>query len=513
MLEHISHDQHVEWLAAELRKLGFLEHADGRTVVALARARDRRGRRIERDELARTRLAQPRRPRAFATADVEQAAANPAESAQEVLVVVLAVDECLLKPRRGHARQPSAPAFAPKPAAPAIACPPVPSVLIVRGHLSTPWELRPWLELPERFEVSYLLTGSNRFATPERLRPVRARALRDVLPRGPLGELSAGVLGDRYISAGDAFARANVVHAAELGFWFAADAARRRRRGGFKLVQTVWETVPMLVAYRNHHARKFRAQVLAETDLFLPTTERAALSLGLEGVAAERIVVCPPGIDTSRFAPAAKLPAPAQHTIVSPGRLVWEKGHQDAMRALALLHRGVVRTPSGERVRPRLTIVGVGPEEDRLRAHAADLGLSDFVEIRGVPYGEMPSVFAGASAMVLASQAIANAALHPFDIPRAFWEEQFGLVLAEAMAAGLAIVTTTSGAIPEVVAGAPVDLVAPGDWPAIAQALARGPLSRPPAAAVAYPPEIVARYSTSAAAERLAAAYDRVLAA
>ncbi|HEY1450078.1 MAG TPA: glycosyltransferase, partial [Solirubrobacteraceae bacterium] len=96
-------------------------------------------------------------------------------------------------------------------------------------------------------------------------------------------------------------------------------------------------------------------------------------------------------------------------------------------------------------------------------------------------------------------------------IPHAFWEEQFGLVLAEAMAAGLAILTTTSGAIPEVVRGAPVELVAPGDWPALAQALADGPLSREPGQRVAYPPELVQRYSTGAAAERLASIYDRLL--
>jgi glycosyltransferase involved in cell wall biosynthesis len=390
--------------------------------------------------------------------------------------------------------------------------PAVPSVLIVRGHLSTPWELRPWLELPDRYKVSYLLTGSNGFDPPEGLRAVPARALRDLLPRGALGELSTGVLGDRYLSAEAAFGEADIVHAAELSFWFAAEAARRRRRYGFRLVQTVWETLPMLNAYRNHHARRFREQVLAHTDLFLPATERAALALRLEGVSPERMTVCPPGIDISRFTTSPLRQAPAQHTIVSPGRLVWEKGHQDVLRALALLHRGTVRTPAGETVRPRLLIIGAGREESRLHAYAADLGLSDAVEIRGVPYEDMPAVFADASAMVLASQGAAMAALHPFDIPRAFWEEQFGLVLAEAMAAGLAIVSTTSGAIPEVLHGAPVELVAPGDWPAIAAALAAGPLSRPAGARVSYPAEIVQRYSTRAAAERLTAVYDRLLA-
>lgn len=393
----------------------------------------------------------------------------------------------------------------------------MPSILIVRGHLSTPWELRPWLELPSRYEVSYLLTRSNRFATPDRLHAVPARALRDLLPRGPLGELSAGVLGDRYLSADEAFANADIVHAAELSFWFAADAARRRPRHRFRLAQTVWETLPFLSTYRNHHARRFREQVLANTDLFLPATERAALALELEGVASDRIEVCPPGIDTDRFAQAPRRGEregrPNEHTLVSPGRLVWEKGHQDVLRALALLHRGMVRTPAGEVVRPRLLIVGSGPEESRLRAYAAELGLSDAVDIRGVPYEEMPAVFAGASAMVLASQAVATAALHPFDIPRAFWEEQFGLVLAEAMASGLAIVTTTSGAIPEVLRGAPVELIAPGDWPALAHALASGPLSRPVGARVSYPQEIVRRYSTGAAADRLTAIYDRLLAA
>ena len=290
-------------------------------------------------------------------------------------------------------------------------------------------------------------------------------------------------------------------------------------------MQTIWETLPLLAAYRNRHARRFRELVLAETDLFLAATERAALALGLEGVSPERIALCAPGIDTARFAASVAPDATAEarardtarephaHTILSAGRLVWEKGHQDVLRALALLHRGTVRTPAGETVHPRLLMIGSGPEEARLRAYAAELGLSEALEIRSVSYDEMPSVFAQASVMVLASQGSASAQLHPFDIPRAFWEEQFGLVLAEAMAAGLAIISTTSGAIPEVLAGAPVELVAPGDWPAIARVLADGPLTRPPGERVSYPQEIVSRYSTSAAAKRLTVAYDRLLAA
>ena len=65
----------------------------------------------------------------------------------------------------------------------------------------------------------------------------------------------------------------------------------------------------------------------------------------------------------------------------------------------------------------------------------------------------------------------------------------------------------------EVLAGAPADLVAPGDWIEIARALAAGPLIRPPATRVSYPVEVVQNYSTTAAAERLVCAYDRLLVA
>ena len=386
----------------------------------------------------------------------------------------------------------------------------MPRVLIVRGHLVTPWELRPWLELPARYEVRCLLTGSNRFPAPSGVDFEPVRALRDVLPAGLLGDLVTRAVGDRYLSAPEAFVWADIVHAEELPFWFSADAARRRRRSGFRLLQTVWETLPLMNTFRSRQARRNRAAVLAETDMFLPTTERAAVALRLEGIEEERIRVCPPGIDVGRFATAPNLPG-GEYVVVSAGRLVWEKGHHDVLRAMALLHRGIVTAADGTTVAPRLQIIGAGPEEARLRAYAVELGIGDAVEIGSVPYEEMPGRFAAASAMVLASQGSAAAAYHPLGIPHVFWEEQFGMVLAEAMASGLQIVATTSGAIPEVLAGTPARLVAPGDWPAMAHALADSLLSRPPGARVHYPSELVFRYSTSAAAHRLVDAYESVL--
>ncbi len=403
----------------------------------------------------------------------------------------------------------------------------MPRVLVVRGHLVAPWELGTWAELPSEFEVSFLLSGSNRFEIPTgRLRPLRIRTLRDYLPRGRVGDLGAAILGDRYIGADEAFAQADIVHGEELSFWFAAEAARRRRDGGFRLVHTVWETLPLLDTFRNHRARRSRRQVLERTDLFLPTTQRAAEGLILEGVPAERIRVCTPGIDVRRFAaPAAAgaeaTPEPAprhadraldEHVIVSPGRLVWEKGHQDVLRAFAALKRGMVVPPSGRAVNARLLIVGSGPERDRLSAYAAELGLTSEVQFQAVPYDQMPKVFAGASGMVLASLPASGAGLHPLDRPRVFWEEQFGLVLAEAMAAGLDIIASSSGAIPEVLAGTGRTLVAPGDWMAIARALVDGPLGRPPGERVRYPSEAVERFSTRAAAARLAEVYESLLA-
>ena len=177
---------------------------------------------------------------------------------------------------------------------------------------------------------------------------------------------------------------------------------------------------------------------------------------------------------------------------------MWEKGHHEVLRAIAALRAGLDGADGREDV--RLMIIGAGPEEKRLRRHAAELGVGERVDFRpAVPYDEMVSLYSRASCLVLAS------------LPTKGWEEQFGMVLAEAMAAGLPVVASASGAIPEVMAGQ-ARLFEPGDWSELAAALAAGPLADAPGERRAYDPRVLERYSAAACADRVRDAYRFVLA-
>ena len=139
------------------------------------------------------------------------------------------------------------------------------------------------------------------------------------------------------------------------------------------LVLTVWETIPFLDTYSNRHARPHRGARWRRPTCSWRRRESARTALLLEGV---------PGPDRGRAARHRRraLPRAAPQTwpdrapVVSPGRLVWEKGHQDVMRALAAL------PASGglPQLRPRLLVVGSGPEEASACArHARELGIAD----------------------------------------------------------------------------------------------------------------------------------------
>ena len=128
-------------------------------------------------------------------------------------------------------------------------------------------------------------------------------------------------------------------------------------------------------------------------------------------------MVIPNGVDTKAFAGRA---IPHEDTIlITTSRLFLKNAVDDVIRALALL-------PA-----VRFRILGIGPEEKKLRALAQECGVAERVEFVGyVDHSHLPS------------------ALHAADIfIRPSRSEGMGNSFIEAMAAGLPVIATQEGGI------------------------------------------------------------------
>lgn len=133
------------------------------------------------------------------------------------------------------------------------------------------------------------------------------------------------------------------------------------------------------------------------------------------------------------------------------GRLVPEKGVDTLLHALA----------ENRAHRWHLTVVGDGPDRERLERLASELRLAARVRwVGALPPEEVPKVWPELDVLVLASRGLAT------------WAEPAAHVVAEAMAYEVAVVGTSAGATPEVIGDA--GLVVPPDDPlALAAALRR----------------------------------------
>jgi glycosyltransferase involved in cell wall biosynthesis len=132
------------------------------------------------------------------------------------------------------------------------------------------------------------------------------------------------------------------------------------------------------------------------------------------------------------------------------GRLVPEKGLRVLMDALAEL--------AGDW---HCQIIGSGPLESELRESAASRGIDKRITFRGsVPHADVAGRLGSFDVLVLPSLTMPG------------WKEQFGHVLIEAMALGVPVVGSDSGAIPEVIADAGI-IVPENDAVALRLALAR----------------------------------------
>jgi glycosyltransferase involved in cell wall biosynthesis len=132
--------------------------------------------------------------------------------------------------------------------------------------------------------------------------------------------------------------------------------------------------------------------------------------------------------------------------IVFLGRLVSDKGCDLALRALALLKQ--------EGLAFSFTVIGDGPEMPALKQMTVQFGLADQVKFMG-------TVREGRGEIV---------ARHKIMVVPSIWEEPFGVVALEGIAAGCAVVTSQGGGLPEAVG--PCGVLFPnGDVAALASAL------------------------------------------
>ncbi len=193
---------------------------------------------------------------------------------------------------------------------------------------------------------------------------------------------------------------------------------------------------------------RLERRLLAAASRVIVTSPQTRRDLAGYDVAAARVGVVLPGTEAAPLARGSGGPGVALLCVAS---LTPRKGHLVLLEALAGLRD----------LAWRLTCVG-SPDRDpptatAIRAAVRRLGLEDRVRLIGEqPEAGLQPFYAATDLFVLASH-----------------HEGYGMALAEALARGLPIVSTTAGAIPDTVPAAAGILVPPGAPAALAAALRR----------------------------------------
>lgn len=231
----------------------------------------------------------------------------------------------------------------------------------------------------------------------------------------------------------------DIAHSAETYYHYTLQCLNAKREGKVKaVIVTVLETIP----HNNEGIwgrKSMKTRARKEVDHFIAVSTRAKDALVAEGTNPNKITVIPYGIDTKRFANHHADNDKTSLNILFVGRLEKEKGILDLLEVFKRLSNRKLH----------LTIVGSG---------SLKLGPMENVTFITSSYDDMPKVYAGADIFVAPSA------------PTKTWEEQYNIALLEAQSAGLPIITTRTGAIPENVGDAAI-LIAPDDAQALANAL------------------------------------------
>jgi glycosyltransferase involved in cell wall biosynthesis len=196
---------------------------------------------------------------------------------------------------------------------------------------------------------------------------------------------------------------------------------------------------------------RFETAAYRRVGAFYACSRQAASVLRGKGFTGT-IEVLPLGYDDTMFRPGSQSLDSDEIVLMLAGRLVPEKGVDDAVRTLARVHA----------IRPaRLVVCGSGPEAARARALASSLGVGGRLQLAAWQSGEeLASNYRAAHVVLVPSR------------PTETWVEQFGRVIVEAQASGAVVAGYASGAIPEV-AGEAGMVVPTGDVERLAEVVAR----------------------------------------
>jgi len=236
-----------------------------------------------------------------------------------------------------------------------------------------------------------------------------------------------------------------VVHIDEEPYNLATwQALYQARRIGAKALFFTWQNIKRTYPPPFSWAESW---VYRKADHALAGTDDAADVLRAKGYTGPVSTIPQFGADVALFQPASSRPD-RPFTVGYIGRIVPAKGVDLLLRALAAL--------DGDW---RLRLVGGGPALGEMRALAGTLGIADRVDVVGqLPSTELPAQYHAIDVLVLPSLTQDN------------WKEQFGRVLVEAMASGVAAIGSDSGAIPGVIGDAGL-IVPEGDVPALTRAI------------------------------------------
>lgn len=239
------------------------------------------------------------------------------------------------------------------------------------------------------------------------------------------------------------------LHVAERGSTFRKNLyLKTAKRAGKKVIIHV-HGAEYLAFYDGLGRRGKRVvnQFFRQADLVLVLSESWKKELSAR-IPMESCKILHNGIDTAYFASAISPAKEYRNSFFMLGRLGKRKGVYDLVNAVEL----------AVRVNPKIKLCLAGDGEvEKVRDFIAQKGLGGHIAVTGWIGGEEKlRRLKHASTLVLPS-----------------YDEGLPVAVLEGMAAGKAILSTTVGAIPEVVEKENGILLAPGDVPALAEGLLR----------------------------------------